>query len=43
MSFLTGEWNDLVFINYQIDPKLVENHIPIGTELDLWNGKCFIS
>jgi hypothetical protein len=43
MSFLTAEWNDLLFINYEIDPKLLENYLPIGTELDLWNDKCYIS
>lgn len=43
MSFLTAEWNDLALINYEIDSKLLEKYVPIGTELDLWNGKCFIS
>lgn len=43
MSFLTAEWNDLVMINYEIDPKILEKYIPKGTEIDLWNGKCYIS
>ena len=43
MSFLTAEWNDLALINYEIDPKLLEEYVPMGTELDLWNGKCYIS
>lgn len=43
MSFLTAEWNDLALINYEINPKTVENYVPKGTELDLWNGKCYIS
>ena len=43
MSFLTAEWNDLALINYEINPKLLENYVPIGTELDLWNEKCYIS
>jgi uncharacterized protein YqjF (DUF2071 family) len=43
MSFLTAEWNDLLFINYEIEPKLLKNYVPIGTELDLWNNKCYIS
>jgi hypothetical protein len=42
-SFLTAEWNDLLFINYEINPKLLENYVPKGTELDLWNDKCYIS
>lgn len=43
MSFLTAEWNDLVLINYEINPEILENYVPKGTELDLWNGKCYIS
>ena len=43
MSFLTAEWNDLAMFNYEIDPKILESYVPKGTELDLWNGKCYIS
>lgn len=43
MSFLTAQWNDLILINYVIDPKKLEKYVPIGTELDLWKGKCYIS
>jgi uncharacterized protein len=43
MSFLTAQWNDLAIINYEIDPKIVEKYIPKGTEIDLWNDKCYIS
>ncbi|MFN7099927.1 MAG: YqjF family protein [Flavobacterium sp.] len=43
MSFLTAEWNDLAMFNYEIDPKILENYVPKGTELDVWNGKCYIS
>lgn len=43
MSFLTAEWNDLAMFNYEIDPNILNNYVPKGTELDLWNGKCYIS
>ena len=43
MSFLTAEWNNLVMINYTVNPKLLEKYVPIGTELDFFEGKCFIS
>jgi uncharacterized protein YqjF (DUF2071 family) len=43
MSFLTAEWRKLVFANYVIDPKVLEPYIPFGTELDLWQDKCYIS
>lgn len=43
MSFLTAEWNNLVMINYSIEPKILEKYVPAGTELDFFEGKCFIS
>ena len=43
MSFLTAEWNDLVLINYEIDPKILEKYVPVGTELDFFNDKCYVS
>lgn len=43
MSFLTAEWNDLALINYEINPQVLQKYVPLGTELDLWNGKCLIS
>ena len=43
MSFLTAEWNDLSMFNYEINPKILKSYVPKGTELDLWNGKCYIS
>lgn len=42
-SFMKAEWNDLLFINYEISPEILEKYVPKGTELDLWNGKCYIS
>lgn len=43
MSFLTGEWRKLAFANYIIDKELLTPYLPIGTELDLWNGDCYVS
>jgi uncharacterized protein YqjF (DUF2071 family) len=42
-SFMKAEWNDLLFINYEINPEFLKKYVPKGTELDLWNGKCYIS
>jgi uncharacterized protein YqjF (DUF2071 family) len=41
--FLTAEWLNLAMLNYQVDPSLLLPHIPLGTELDFWNGRTFIS
>jgi len=43
MSFLKAEWRKLAIANYVIDSDHLTNYIPVGTELDLWNGKCFVS
>jgi uncharacterized protein YqjF (DUF2071 family) len=42
-KFLTAEWRDLIMANYEVDPSLLEARIPTGTELDLHEGKCFVS
>lgn len=43
MSFLKAEWNNLVMINYVVDPAILQKYVPKGTELDFWNGKCYVS
>lgn len=29
--------------NYIVPPSLLEPYVPAGTELDLWNGHCYVS
>ncbi len=41
--FLTAEWRWLAMLNYEIDPKALALFVPVGTELDFWNGKTFVS
>lgn len=43
MSFLKAEWRKLVMVNYEVDPKVLSPHLPKGTILDLWEGKCYVS
>ncbi|MFC6267386.1 YqjF family protein [Frigoriflavimonas asaccharolytica] len=43
MSFLKAQWKNLTFINYIIDPKILQPHVPKGTELDFYNGNCYVS
>ena len=43
MSFLKAEWRKLAIANYVIDPKILSEYIPYGTELDLWENKCYVS
>jgi uncharacterized protein len=42
-KFLTAEWRDLIMANYEVDPALLADRIPPGTELDLHEGRCFVS
>lgn len=43
MSFIEAEWRKLVIVNYVINPNKLSDYIPFGTELDLWQDKCYIS
>jgi len=42
-AFLNAEWRKLAIANYSIDPSILKSYIPYGTELDFWNGKCYVS
>jgi hypothetical protein len=41
--FLTARWIHLALANYEVDPACLTAHVPRGTELDTWSGKCFVS
>lgn len=43
MSFLKAQWNNLALINYEVNAGVLEKYIPKGTEIDLWNGRCYVS
>jgi uncharacterized protein YqjF (DUF2071 family) len=30
-------------LNYEIDPRVLAPYVPVGTELDFWNGKTYLS
>lgn len=42
-TFLNAQWRKLVMVNYAVNPDVLKPHIPFETELDLWNGTCYIS
>lgn len=42
-KFLAAKWHDLIMANYEVDPALLASRVPAGTDLDLHNGKCFVS
>ena len=43
LPFLTAEWRDLAMLNYEVDATVLRDHVPRGTELDVWNGRTFVS
>ncbi len=42
-KFLTAKWSDLVMANYEIAPEILADRVPLGTSLDFYDGKCFVS
>jgi hypothetical protein len=41
--FLTAEWNYLINITYAVDPKVLLPYLPQGLNLDIIDGKAFVS
>lgn len=41
--FLTADWRQLVMLNYPIDAKVLAPYVPKHTELDLWQGRAYVS
>ncbi|MBU2928790.1 YqjF family protein [Winogradskyella psychrotolerans] len=43
MTFLKAQWKNLILVNYEIDPNILKPYIPMGTELDSFNNKYYVS
>ena len=43
MDFLKAEWKNLALFNYEVDAEILKKHLPTGTEIDIWNNKCYLS
>jgi hypothetical protein len=41
--FLTAQWRDLIFLNYEVPATLLTPLVPAGTTLDVHNGRLFAS
>jgi uncharacterized protein YqjF (DUF2071 family) len=41
--FLTGRWQVLAMLNWEVEPSLLEPLVPRGCELDFHHGKTFLS
>ena len=42
-TFLTAQWKKLAIVNYTVDPELLYPFLPAKTEIDIYDGKCFLS
>jgi len=43
MNFLKAEWKNLALFNYEIDATILEKYLSAGTQIDIWNNKCYVS
>jgi uncharacterized protein YqjF (DUF2071 family) len=43
IKFLQAQWQNLLMLNYEVDPKVLQPYLPAYTELDLWHGKALVS
>ena len=43
MPFLTAEWRKLVMAQYEVAPEVLAPYLPRGLEIDLYQGKCYVS
>ncbi|HSN76868.1 MAG TPA: DUF2071 domain-containing protein [Anaerolineae bacterium] len=42
-AFLTATWRYLAMLNYEIDPAVLQPHLPRGLEVDTWQDRAFVS
>ena len=42
-TFLTAEWRKLIMANYAVAEDVLQPYLPIGTELDRYDGRCYVS
>jgi uncharacterized protein YqjF (DUF2071 family) len=42
-TFLTAEWRKLIMAQYPVDPATLAPWLPVGLELDLYEGLCYVS
>lgn len=41
--FLKANWQNIIMVNYEIDPEILKLYLPKGTELDYFDGKTYVS
>ncbi len=41
--FLSAEWKNLIMANYTVEPSILKQYLPAGTQLDFYNGRTYVS
>ena len=41
--FLKANWENIIMVNYEIDQEILTPFLPKGVDLDLYNGKAYVS
>jgi len=42
-TFLTAEWRKLIMAQYEVSPETLAPWLPVGVQLDLYQGHCYVS
>jgi uncharacterized protein len=42
-TFLKANWENIIMANYAVAPEVLQPFLPRGVELDLYNGKAYVS
>lgn len=42
-TFLQANWENIIMVNYEIDPDILADFLPKGVTLDLYDGKAYVS
>jgi len=42
-KFMEARWENLLMLNYEVPPEILEPYLPPYTVLDLWQGKALVS
>ena len=42
-TFLTAQWRKLIMAQHEVAPEVLQRRLPPGLELDLYEGRCFVS
>lgn len=42
-TFLTANWENLILVNYEIAPDILQPYTPNETQIDLFKNKCYVS